>query len=190
VVLIERVFGLAALIALCSVVTLVRPVASVRGLGLAAAAGMAAAVAAVVGVGVGRRIAGRLPGPLGRLAARLPALRSARPLASVFVVCVIIHVLVACTGHLLVAALAPGARLADSLVIVPLSAATAFFPLTVGGAGVREAAFTALYAAVGVPETAAFAGSLALFAVQLAVAGVGGLVQLFVPLDAGDAARP
>jgi uncharacterized membrane protein YbhN (UPF0104 family) len=190
VVFIERVFGLAGLIALCSVVYFFRPVASVRGLGPAAAVGAIAAAGAVAGVALGRRLADRLPGPLGRVAARLPELRSARPLVVVFGVCVAIHALVACTGHLLVHALAPEVRLADSLILVPLSAAAGFFPLTVGGAGVREAAFTALYAAVGVPEAAAFAGSLALFAVQLFVAAWGGLVHLFVPLDGGSPGLP
>jgi uncharacterized membrane protein YbhN (UPF0104 family) len=190
VVMIERVFGLAGLIALCSIVHLVRPVASVRGLGAAAVAGMVAAVSAVVAVAMGRRFAERLPGPLGRLAARLPALRSLRPLVLVFFISVLAQVLVACTGHLLVHALEPGVRLADSLVIVPLSAATAFFPLTVGGAGVREAAFTALYAAVGVSEAAAFAGSICLFGVQLFVAGLGGIVHLFVPLEPEGSRAP
>ena len=57
------------------------------------------------------------------------------------------------------------------------------FPFTVGGAGVREAAFAALYGTVGVPEATAYAASLSFWATQLISAGVGGVINLFVPLS-------
>ncbi|TNF60394.1 MAG: hypothetical protein EP303_07170 [Deltaproteobacteria bacterium] len=64
-----------------------------------------------------------------------------------------------------------------------LVSASAFFPFTVGGAGVREAAFAALYGTVGVPEATAYAASLSFWATQLISAGVGGVINLFVPLS-------
>jgi uncharacterized membrane protein YbhN (UPF0104 family) len=53
----------------------------------------------------------------------------------------------------------------------------------VGGAGVREAAFAALYGTVGVPEASAYAASLGFWGTQLISAAIGGVVNLFVPLS-------
>jgi uncharacterized membrane protein YbhN (UPF0104 family) len=66
---------------------------------------------------------------------------------------------------------------------MPLISASAFVPFTVGGAGVREAAFAALYGTVGVPEATAYAGSLGFWATQLLSAAVGGVINLAVPLS-------
>jgi uncharacterized membrane protein YbhN (UPF0104 family) len=64
-----------------------------------------------------------------------------------------------------------------------LIGAAAFFPFTVGGVGVREAAFAALYGAVGVPEASAYADSLCFWATLLISAGIGGVINLLVPLS-------
>jgi uncharacterized membrane protein len=66
---------------------------------------------------------------------------------------------------------------------MPLIGASAFFPLTISGAGVREFAFAALYHLVGVPEATAYAASLSYWAAQLAVAAVGGILTLVTPIS-------
>ena len=76
-------------------------------------------------------------------------------------------------------------QFASSAVVIPLVSASGFFPFTVGGAGVREAAFAALYGTVGVPEATAYAGSLSFWAMQLVTAGVGGLINLWIPVSGG-----
>ncbi len=189
VVFVERVMGLAGLIALCAIASILRPT-RVRGVGVAAAIGLLAAFAAILCVALARRFGARLPGALGRRAAALPALRSAPALVSVFLICVGLHFLLACTGHVLILAIEPGVGLADSAVIFPIGSATAFFPLTVGGAGVREATLVALFGAIGVGEASALAGSLALFGTQLFVAGFGGLWHLARPLERAEPGGP
>jgi uncharacterized membrane protein YbhN (UPF0104 family) len=71
-------------------------------------------------------------------------------------------------------------------VVMPLIGASAFVPFTVGGAGVREAAFAALYGTVGVPEASAYAASLGLWGTLLFSAALGGVLNLFIPLSGGS----
>ena len=71
---------------------------------------------------------------------------------------------------------------AQSLVVLPLSLASQYFPLSVGGAGVREVAFVALFSLVGVPRHDALAGSLVVTGLLFASAATGGLVQMLRPL--------
>ena len=94
-----------------------------------------------------------------------------------------IHSVNIVAGHAIMHSLDPSVTFAQSAVVMPLIGASAFFPLTVGGAGVREAAFAALYGMVGVPEATAYAGSLSFWATQLIPAGLGGVINLFVPLS-------
>jgi hypothetical protein len=87
--------------------------------------------------------------------------------------------LIAGAGWLLLAALAP-IDLAASLLVVPLAAATAFLPITVGGAGAREAVYVALCGRLfAMPEADALAASLALWLAHLAIGLAGGAAQLF-----------
>ena len=63
--------------------------------------------------------------------------------------------------------------------MVPLAAATAFLPITVGGAGAREAVYVALCGTLfGMPEADALAASLGLWLAHLAVGAAGGVAQL------------
>jgi uncharacterized membrane protein YbhN (UPF0104 family) len=73
-------------------------------------------------------------------------------------------------------------RWSDSIVILPLANALQFFPLTIGGAGVREAAYVVLYGLAGVPKPKALAASLAVGALAYAVNALGGVWHLFQPL--------
>lgn len=77
--------------------------------------------------------------------------------------------------------------LGDALVVVPLAMAAAYFPFSVGGAGVREGAFVVLCTtALSMSRADALASSLLLWMTQLAVAAFGGLAQLFWPLEARE----
>ncbi len=177
VVGIERVFGLAGLLTLTASVLAVHPVFGVRHLGVLSVVGLCGAVAAVLAPFVGRKLT-FLPGPLGRLAGTLPVVRRPVGILGGFLLSLCTQTTVAMLGHVLIASIHPSVRVADSLVLVPLAAVAAYFPATVAGIGVREAAFVGLFAAVGVPRADATAASLAFLASQLVVALVGGLVHL------------
>jgi uncharacterized membrane protein YbhN (UPF0104 family) len=87
-------------------------------------------------------------------------------------------VCVAVAGWVLLSSLAP-ISLADSLLVVPLAAATAFLPITVGGTGAREAVYVALCGRLfHMPESDALAASLALWLATLVVGAMGGIAQL------------
>ena len=80
---------------------------------------------------------------------------------------------------MLLRAVDPEVGLGASLLIVPLAAATTFLPITVGGAGAREAVYIALGASLfHMPETDAVAASLALWLAHLVTGACGGLAQL------------
>ncbi|HET9987659.1 MAG TPA: hypothetical protein VFQ65_04050, partial [Kofleriaceae bacterium] len=93
-------------------------------------------------------------------------------------------------GWVLLAALAP-IGFGASLLVVPLAAATTFLPITVGGAGAREAVFIKLGASLFLmPESDAVAASLALWLAHLVVGAIGGVLQLFERrVTSGAAAR-
>jgi hypothetical protein len=180
VVLVERALGLAALFALlgAGLATAGAGAAGTGSLAAWAAVGGAGAAALVAAVPVARRLAPALPGPLGQIAARLPALRSGRAFALAVALSVGTQALVVLAGWILLAAIA-GLSLAGSLLIVPLAAATTFLPITVGGAGAREAVYVALGARLfGLPEAEALAASLGLWLAHLVVGGAGGLAQI------------
>jgi uncharacterized membrane protein YbhN (UPF0104 family) len=187
VVLVERVLGLAALLGLMAVVTLARPIEGVPEPRVLGAAGLLAVLIALFGLLFARRLAPHLPGPLGRLAAAVPVPARYAPIAAALLIAAAGHVVVATGGHALVHALAPQVSLNESLVLIPTAMASAFVPITISGAGVREAAFVTLYGLIGVSRSAALAASLGMWACQLLMAALGGVIALFTPLSA---ARP
>jgi uncharacterized membrane protein YbhN (UPF0104 family) len=178
VVLVERALGLFALFALLAVGLAMSSGLPTGSLWLWTAIGSAGACAVVALIPVGKRLAPHLPGPLGRLAAKLPALVDGRAFAAAIALSVVTQLFVAAAGWALLAALAP-IGLGDSLLVVPLAAATAFLPITVGGAGAREAVYVALCGRLfQLPEAEALAASLGLWLAHLIVAGLGGLAQI------------
>jgi hypothetical protein len=141
--------------------------------------GSTGALVAVALIPVGKRLAPHLPGPFGRLAAKLPALVDGRAFVVAIGLSIVTQLFVAAAGWALLAALAP-IGLGDSLLVVPLAAATAFLPITVGGAGAREAVYVALCGRLfHLPEAEALAASLGLWLAHLIVAGFGGFAQLW-----------
>lgn len=183
IVFIERVIGVAALLVLAAGAYLVRPIRGLENVGWWALLGLAAAAAALIGIALAPRLAPHLPERLGKPLRALPRLYSFRWFAIAVMASLLIHTLNVVAGHAIVQSLEPSVTFAQSAVVMPLIGASAFFPFTVGGAGVREAAFAALYGAVGVPEATAYAASLSFWAIQLVSAGVGGVINLFVPLS-------
>ena len=87
--------------------------------------------------------------------------------------------LIALAGWILLRAVDPAVGLGASLLIVPLAAATTFLPITVGGAGAREAVYVTLGASLfHMPRADALAASLALWLAHLVVGAIGGMIQL------------
>jgi len=183
VVFIERIIGVSALLVLATVAYLIRPIPGIENLGLWASLGLGAAAAALIGIAVAPRLARFLPEKLGKPLRALPRLYSIGPFLAAILLSLVIHFITIVAGHAIVHSLEPSVTFAQSAVVMPLIGASAFFPFTVGGAGVREAAFAALYGTVGVPEASAYAASLSFWATQLLTAGVGGVINLFVPLS-------
>jgi glycosyltransferase 2 family protein len=178
VVLVERVLGLLALFVLLAVGLVATGDDSGATLWWWTVLGSAGSVALVAMIPIARRIAPYLPRKLGELAGRLPRLHAPRAFAAAIALSIVTQLLVALAGWVLLDALAPIA-LSASLLVVPLAAATAFLPITVGGAGAREAVYVALCGRLfGMPEADALAASLGLWLAHLAVGAVGGVTQL------------
>lgn len=141
--------------------------------------GIAGSLALVLALPFTRRLARFLPGPLRRIAERVPELVVPRAFAGAAALSVVTQVLIALAGYVLLHAVEPRVDLGASLLIVPLAAATTFLPITVGGAGAREAVYVTLGASLfAMPRADALAASLALWLAHLIVAAAGAVVQL------------
>ena len=182
VVLVERALGLFGLFALLAVgLVAARATVDPGALWWWTVVGCFGSFALVALIPVARQLGPRLPVRLARVAnilARLPALVDRRAFATAIALSIATQTLVALAGWVLLAELAP-IDLADSLLIVPLAAATAFLPITVGGAGAREAVYVALCGRLfGMPAADALAASLGLWLAHLIVGAAGGAAQL------------
>jgi len=188
VVFIERVVGVSALLVIAATAYLIRPIPGIERVGLWAGIGLVAAAFVLIGIAVSPRLAPFLPEKLGKPLRAMPHLYSAGSFLIAIVLSLLIHAINVVAGHAIMQSLEPSVTFAESAVVMPLISASAFFPFTVGGAGVREAAFASLYGMVGVPEASAYAASLGFWAVQLLTAAIGGVINLLVPLSktAGD----
>jgi glycosyltransferase 2 family protein len=192
VVLVERVFGLLALLLLVISVLSFHPVYGLELPAWLLALLMLASVGALAGIALARRLAPHLPAWLAQRAAALPGL--SRP--GMFVLALLMSVanqaLVGVMGHLTIVPLAPQVSLLDSLVLSPLAFAAIFFPLTVAGAGTRDAAMIALYGYLGVSRESALSASLQILVAYIAVAAIGGTLSFFTPLTdaASDTREP
>jgi uncharacterized membrane protein YbhN (UPF0104 family) len=186
VVFIERVIGVSGLLVLATSAYLMWPIPGIENVGRWATLGLGAAACALIGIAIAPRLAPLLPDKLGKPLRALPRLISIGPFLGAVVLSLIIHSVNIVAGHAIMHSLEPSVTWSESAVLMPLIGASAFFPFTVGGAGVREAAFAALYGTVGVPEASAYAASLCFWATQLISAGVGGVINLWVPLSGRD----
>jgi len=185
VVLVERALGLFGLFALLAAGLVAAGGAlDTRALWWWTVLGSAGSFALVAAIPLARRLAPHLPGPLARIAGKLPELRDGRAFAVALVLSIATQALVATAGWVLLAQLAP-IDLPASLLVVPLAAATAFLPITVGGAGAREAVYVGLCGQLfGMAEANALAASLGLWLAHLIVGAAGGVAQLARRRDA------
>jgi len=189
IVLLERTLGLSGLLILVAVSFSFFPLKGVENVVYFSVLGLLATAAVVVAIAVGSRIAPRLPKPLGRQMARLPTIRSVPHFVAAILLSVVTQASgVVVSGHLLAASITKGIAFTASLGVLPLIGAAQYFPFTVGGAGVREAAFILFYGIVGVNRADALATSLAFAGTQYALAAVGGIVHAIWPLAAKDPA--
>ncbi len=180
VVLVERALGLFALFALLAVgLVVTRGTIDAGSLWWWTALGSAGSCAVVAALPALRRLAPYLPRPLRKIAGRFPGLGDPGAFVVALALSLITQLLVAVAGWVLLAALGP-IDFGSSLLVVPLAAATTFLPITVGGAGAREAVYIALCGTLfGMPAHDALAASLGLWFAHLgvgAIAGVGSLV--------------
>jgi glycosyltransferase 2 family protein len=178
VVVVERALGLFALFALLALGLLTAGQSIDTGsLWVWTAIGCAGSCALVAAIPASRRLARVLPGPLRRIAEKLPELRDGKQFAFAIVLSLGTQVFIALAGWLILAALAPVA-FTTSLLVVPLAAATTFLPITVGGTGAREAAYVELCKMLGMAKGPALAASLGLWLAHLVVGAIGGVAQL------------
>lgn len=188
VVLIERVMGLIGLMFLVVGVLAVHPI---RGLALSPwvlALGVVGCAGAVAGIALARRVADKLPRVIRTQLQDLPALSNMFAFGLAMLVSILNQALVGVMGHLAIAPLAPQVQLLDSLALSPLAFAAIFFPLTVAGAGTRDAAMVALYGMLGVPRASALTASLQILLSYVIVSAIGGVIGMIEPL--GKSVRP
>jgi uncharacterized membrane protein YbhN (UPF0104 family) len=179
VVLVERALGLFGLFALLAGgLIATRGAIDSTALWWWTVLGSAGSLALVAAIPLARTLGPHLPGRLAQIAGKLPALRDGRAFAIAIGLSVATQALVAAAGWVLLAQLAPIGP-AASLLVVPLAAATTFLPITVGGAGAREAVYVALCGRLfGMAEADALAASLGLWLAHLIVGAAGGVAQL------------
>lgn len=183
VILLERTLGLSGLLILVAVSFSLFPLEGIPNVMLWSAVGLCAATGAVAAIILGRRLAPYLPGSLARLARTLPTIVSAPQFAGALGLSVATQSLGIVLGHVILSSITDRASWTDSLVVMPLIGAAQYFPLTVGGAGVREAAFVLFYGLVGVSKPDALASSLVCAAVIYLVAAMGGVLHALRPLS-------
>ncbi len=182
VVLIERVFGLAALLLLTSSIALVHGLATSPWLFTLTLCGLGGAVFGAAAPMMARAVGSRIGGRLEAYTRALPVAVSHRGLGLAFVDSLATQVLVALAGFAILTGLAPTVSVFDAMALIPLALLATYFP-TVAGLGARELAFVALLAPLGVAEAEATAASLGLLGTQLVAAMVGGVLHLFSTRD-------
>ncbi len=180
VVLVERALGLFGVFLLLAIGLLGAGDALDTGsLWIWSAIGIAGSFALVLALPFARRLARFLPGKLRTIAERVPALSSTGGFVAAAVLSVLTQVCIALAGYVLLHAIEPRVKLGASLLIVPLAAATTFLPITVGGAGAREAVYVTLGASLfQMAEADALAASLALWLAHLINGAFGGIGQV------------
>jgi uncharacterized membrane protein YbhN (UPF0104 family) len=180
VVLVERALGLFGVFLLLAVgLAAAGDAVDTGSLWVWSGLGIAGSFALVLALPFSRRLGRFLPGKLREIAERVPELSSGLSFVNAAVLSVTTQVLIALAGYVLLHAIEPRVDLGASLLIVPLAAATTFLPITVGGAGAREAVYVTLGASLfQMPRSDALAASLALWGTHLVVGAAGGVVQL------------
>jgi len=184
IVFVERALGLLGVLGIAAMAA---PLDAQGALGRAflpyCAAGALAVIGMVVAIAHARRVAHYVPARIATILRSLPVLERRGPFVMGIVMSLANQLVVALTGHVLLSSIYPPARLASSLLAMPLAAAASFFPLSIAGAGPRDAVLVALYEALGVPRAAGVATALGFLVSVLLVSGLGGILQLWAPLS-------
>ncbi|MBP9088180.1 MAG: flippase-like domain-containing protein [Kofleriaceae bacterium] len=181
VVLVERALGLFAVFSLVAVGLLLSgdQLSNTGALWWWSIGGVTASVISVFMLPFGRRLAPLLPGPLRAIAARLPVVSRPLDFAAAALLSLTTQILTALAGWVILRDLHPAATWWTSLLVVPLAAATTFLPITVGGAGAREAVYIALCGTLfGMSAGDGLAASLLFWLAALIVGAGGGVLQL------------
>ncbi|MEY4583248.1 MAG: hypothetical protein RL701_7951 [Pseudomonadota bacterium] len=177
-VIVERALGLAALLALVASAMFSHALPGSAHQRLLVLGACGVGLAALVALTQVRRLLRFFPSKLRSLCERVPAPHAWGPLWLALLLSCGSQLAPALCGHVLLHSMYSRITLQNSLVIVPLATASAFLPISISGAGVRENVFVALFASVGVPEQDALAASLSLWGVQALLAGLCGLYVL------------
>ncbi|MEM9191583.1 MAG: lysylphosphatidylglycerol synthase transmembrane domain-containing protein [Myxococcota bacterium] len=190
IVFVERLYGLSGLLIVCATGLILFPLEMEIPLSLIGIGALSLAATAMLVPFLGRRFGGVLPGRIGAQLSGLPKIDKPLPLLGVLALSVVSQSIVAIIGHLLIMGLDERVAFTQSVVIVPLAMAAIYFPFTVSGLGVREAAFVSLFRSIGTSPEDATAASVAMLAVQWIVALLGGLAHLLWPVVAEDEESP
>jgi uncharacterized membrane protein YbhN (UPF0104 family) len=182
IVLLERTLGLTGMLILVVTGFTLFPLKGVPNVMLFSALGIAAALAAVVAIVFGKRLAPHLPAPAARIAASLPTIESWPLFAVALGLSVLTQSSGVFVGHILISSITSKALWTDSVVMLPLILASQYFPLTIGGAGVREFGFVIFYGTVGVTKPDALAASLMVAGIQYAMNSTGGILHAIRPI--------
>jgi hypothetical protein len=181
VVLVERALGLLGMVTLAATGLALAgtKLSDTKALWLWSFVGGATAVGAVLMLPLGRRLAPYLPGRIGGIASRLPSVSRPSDFFCAALLSVGTQLATAVAGWLFLHDFHSATTFSDALFVVPLAAATAFLPITIGGTGAREAVFIVLSRQLlGMSSADALAASLLLWLATLIAGALGGLWQL------------
>jgi uncharacterized membrane protein YbhN (UPF0104 family) len=191
IVFVERALGL---LGIAMVAALAAPFDTQGRLGRAflpyCALGVLAVVGLVVAIAHAHRVAHFTPARVATILRSLPTLQRLGPFFAAIVLSILNQMTVATCGHVLVSSVYAPATLGISFLAMPLAAGAGFFPLSIAGAGPRDAVLVALYEALGVPRAAGVAAALGFLFSILIVAGLGGILQLLAPLSEAQKSQP
>jgi uncharacterized membrane protein YbhN (UPF0104 family) len=179
VVVLERTLGFAAMLIVLTVSFTLFPLPGIGNVMAWSGVGICVATGAIVAIVSGPRLAPYLPSRLARVAATLPRIISLPRIALALCLSLLNQFASVAIGHVLISSISPNVLWTDSIVILPLANALQYFPLTIGGAGIREAAYVVLYAMVAVPKSKALAASFAVGVLVYAINALGGLWHAF-----------
>ena len=189
-VIIERALGLSALVLLVGAgLVMGFPAWRWPGMGFLL---LGVSSAALVGLGPSLLVAGSrwLPPRLRYLVPHLSRPRGVAAFATAGAWSVLSQALCVLATHALFTGLGVPVRAVDSLALVPLAMLSAYVPVSIGGLGVREAAFVILFGRLGVSAADATAASLAFMFVTVIVALPGGLAHAIWPLELPEQEEP
>jgi uncharacterized membrane protein YbhN (UPF0104 family) len=185
----ERLLGLCGLLILVTVTFALFPLPGVPNVMMWSGLGFLAVAGCVGAIVLAPRLAPWMPGPLKKLLLAVPVIESFSLFGVGVLLSVVTQLVGVLKGYLVLSNVTSSVTLAQALVVMPLILASQYFPLSVGGAGVREVAFVGLFGLVGVPRHDSLAASLVITALLFASSATGGVVQMLRPL-ALDSAGP